>query len=170
MNKYLSVGKVTGTQGLRGEVRVYPYTEGPERFDELEYVFTDRELTRRLHIESSRTQKTMAILKFEGIDQVEAAERLKDLELFIDRETQGRELQEHENYIVDLIGLQVVDAVHGPLGILKEVLTHTAQQLYVVKLAATGRELLIPGVRPFIERVDLDAGVIHVRLIEGMLE
>ena len=69
-----------------------------------------------------------------------------------------------------LIGLQVVDAVHGPLGTLKEVLTHTAQQLYVVKLAETGRELLIPGVRPFIEAVDLEAGVIHVRLIEGMLE
>lgn len=170
MEKYLVVGKITGTQGLRGEVRVYPYTESPERFDELEHVFTDRGLTQKLVIEASRQKKNMVVLKFEGIDRVEEAEKLKDLELLIDREHQGRELDEDEHYIVDLIGKKVIDAVHGPLGILEDVLTQTAQDLYVVRLEATGKQLLIPGVKPFIESVDLAAGVIHVRLIEGMLE
>ncbi len=164
------VGKITGTQGLRGEVRVYPYTESPERFDELEHVFLNQELTRKMVIEKSRQNKKMAIIKFEGIDRVEDAEKLKDLELFIDREEQGKELEEDEHYIVDLIGKKVVDAVHGPLGILEDVLTHTAQDLYVVRLDGSGKQLLIPGVKPFIENVDLDAGIIHVRLIEGMLE
>lgn len=170
MERYLIVGKITGTQGLRGEVRVYPYTDSPDRFDELEHVFLNKEMTRKLVIETSRQQKTMAILKFEGIDRVEEAEKLKDLELYIDRETQGRELDEDEHYIVDLIGKKVVDAVHGPLGILEDVLTRTAQDLYVVRLDKSGKQLLIPGVKPFIEEVDLEAGVIHVRLIEGMLE
>lgn len=170
MERYLIVGKITGTQGLRGEVRVYPYTDSPDRFDELEHVFLNKEMTRKLVIETSRQQKTMAILKFEGIDRVEEAEKLKDLELYIDRETQGRELDEDEHYIVDLIGKKVVDAVHGPLGILEDVLTRTAQDLYVVRLEKSGKQLLIPGVKPFIEEVDLEAGVIHVRLIEGMLE
>lgn len=170
MERYLIVGKITGTQGLRGEVRVHPYTESPDRFDELEHVFLNKELTRKLVIENSRVNKNMAILKFEGIDRVEEAEKLKNLEVFIDRETQGRELDEDEHYIVDLIGNKVVDAVHGPLGILEDVLTRTAQDLYVVRLDKTGKQLLIPGVKPFIEKVDLEAGVIHVRLIEGMLE
>jgi len=64
----------------------------------------------------------------------------------------------------------VIDAVHGQLGILEDVLTHTAQDLYVVRLDGTGKQLLIPGVKPFIEDVDMELGVIHVRLIEGMLE
>lgn len=170
MERYLIVGKITGTQGLRGEVRVYPYTESADRFDELEHVFLNKELTRKMVIEASRPHKTMVVLKFEGIERVEEAEKLKDLELFIDRETQGRELDEDEHYIVDLIGKKVVDAVHGPLGILEDVLTRTAQDLYVVRLDKTGKQLLIPGVKPFIESVDLEAGVIHVRLIEGMLE
>lgn len=170
MERYLIVGKITGTQGLRGEVRVHPYTESPDRFDELEHIFVDPALTRKLVIETSRQNKSMAILKFEGIDRVEEAEKLKNLEVYIDRETQGRELDEDEHYIVDLIGNRVIDAVHGPLGILEDVLTRTAQDLYVVKLDKTGKQLLIPGVKPFIEKVDLEAGEIHVRLIEGMLE
>jgi len=112
----------------------------------------------------------MVVLKLEGINRVEDAEKLKDTGIFIDREAQGRELDEDEHYIVDLIGKKVVDAIHGPLGILEDVLTHTAQDLYVVRLEGSGKQLLIPGVKPFIEDVDLDAGVIHVRLIEGMLE
>ena len=170
MERYLVVGKITGTQGIRGEVRVYPYTESPERFDELEHVFLDRSLTKKLVIETSRGKKNMAVLKFEGINSVEEAEKLKDMELLIDRETQGRELDEDEHYIVDLIGKKVIDAVHGLLGTLEDVLTHTGQDLYVVKLNSTGKQLLIPGVKPFVEHVDLEAGEIHVRLIEGMLE
>lgn len=170
MERYLVVGKITGTQGLRGEVRVYPYTDDPERFDELEHVYTDRELSQKLVIASSRTQKNMVILKLEGVETVAEAEALKNLELYIDRESQGRELGEHENYIVDMIGLKVIDAAHGYLGVLEDVLTHTGQDLYTVRRADDGTLLLIPGVRPFIEAVDLEAGVIHVRLIEGMLE
>ncbi len=170
MERYLIVGKITGTQGLRGEVRVYPYTESPERFDELEHVFLDRALTKKLVIETSRGKKNMAVLKFEGINSVEEAEKLKDMELLIDRDTQGRELDEDEHYIVDLIGKKVIDAVHGTLGTLEDVLTHTGQDLYVVKLEGSGKQLLIPGVKPFIESVDLESGEIHVRLIEGMLE
>ncbi len=170
MERYLVVGKITGTQGLKGEVRVYPYTETAERFDELEHVFLNREMTRKMVIEASRPNKNVVVLKFEGIDRVEEAEKLKDLELYIDRDTQGRELDEDEHYIVDLIGKKVVDAVHGPLGILEDVMTRTAQDLYVVRLDGSGKQLLIPGVKPFIEDVDLEAGVIHVRLIEGMLE
>lgn len=170
MERYLIVGKITGTQGIRGEVRVYPYTESPERFDELEHVFVDRALTKKMVIETSRGKKNMVVLKFQGVNTVEEAEKLKDMELLIDRETQGRELDEDEHYIVDLIGKKVIDAVHGTLGTLEDVLTHTGQDLYVVKLDGSGKQLLIPGVKPFIERVDLESGEIHVRLIEGMLE
>lgn len=170
MDKFLVVGKITGTQGLKGEVRIYPYTEYPERFDELEYVFTDKNLTNKLIITNSRSKKNMAIVKFEGIDTVEAAERLKETDIYIDRDKQGRELDEDENYIVDLIGLKVVDAVHGYLGTLTDVLTNTAQYLYVVQRDSSKEELLIPGVKPFIEYVDLGKGEVGVRLIEGMLE
>ena len=170
MKPWLIVGKITGTQGLRGEVRVYPYTDGAERFEELEYLYFDKELTKKYEIEMVRDKKNMVVLKFVGVNTVEAAEKLKDQELYIDRNAQGRELEDGEHYIVDLIGLKVVDDERGELGILKDVLQNTAQDLYVVTLKDCKQELLIPVVDQFVRSIDLATGVITVHLLEGMLE
>ena len=78
----LRLGKITAAVGLKGEVRVYPYTDYKEKFEEIPHVLLEGE---RRRIQRVRYQKNMAILKLEGIEDRSSAERCRDLELFIAR-------------------------------------------------------------------------------------
>lgn len=169
MKKIFNIGKIVNTQGLKGQVRVYPYTNEKERFEELDCVYLDEQLTNKLEIQSVGYKKNLVILKFKGLNTINDVERLRDHPVYIDRETQGQELGEDEFYIVDLIGLKVVDEVHGEIGTLKDVYQNTAQDLYVVK-RPSGPDLMIPYVDEFVQEINIEEGVIKVTLWEGMLE
>ena len=77
----IKLGKITAPQGIKGEVRVYPYTDKPTRFSEIEAVLLNG---RRCRIEKARYMKNMAILKLEGIDDRNAAETMRNRELLLD--------------------------------------------------------------------------------------
>ena len=113
MEDLLKVGVITTTHGVRGEVKVFPTTDDAERFLDIEYVLLDtgKEL-RRLNIQNVKFFKNLAILKFEGIDNINDIEMYKGRELWIPRE-EAQELGEDEYYVADLIGLAVSDADTG---------------------------------------------------------
>lgn len=163
----IRVGQIVNVHGLRGEVKVYPLTDYPERFDEIAYVFLAKEEQER-KIQSAKYNKNMAILKLEGIDSVEQAERLREQYLFIDRENL-RELEEDEYLIADLIGMEVVDMQEKHIGVLKEVLPYSANDVYVVA-SDEGKEYMIPGLKQFVPRIDMSQGKIFIDPIEGMIE
>ena len=98
MEDLLKVGVITTTHGVRGEVKVYPTTDEPERFLDLEYVLLDtgKEL-RRLDIKNVRFFKNLVILKFDGIDNINDIEKYKGRDLWIPRE-EAQELDEDEYY------------------------------------------------------------------------
>ena len=102
MEDLLKVGVITTTHGVRGEVKVYPTTDEPERFLDLEYVLLDtgKEL-RRLDIKNVRFFKNLVILKFDGIDNINDIEKYKGRDLWIPRE-EAQELDEDEYYIAVL--------------------------------------------------------------------
>ena len=104
MEDLLKVGVITTTHGVRGEVKVFPTTDDAERFLDIEYVLLDtgKEL-RRLNIQNVKFFKNLAILKFEGIDNINDIEMYKGRELWIPRE-EAQELGEDEYYVADLIG------------------------------------------------------------------
>ena len=108
MEDLLQVGVITTTHGIRGEVKVYPTTDDAHRFDYLESVLLDtgKEL-RRLNIQNVKFFKNLAILKFEGIDNINDIEMYKGRELWIPRE-EAQELGEDEYYVADLIGMEVL--------------------------------------------------------------
>lgn len=108
MEDLLKVGVITTTHGVRGEVKVFPTTDDAERFLDIEYVLLDtgKEL-RRLNIQNVKFFKNLAILKFEGIDNINDIEMYKGRELWIPRE-EAQELGEDEYYVADLIGMEVL--------------------------------------------------------------
>ena len=132
MEDLLKVGVITTTHGVRGEVKVYPTTDEPERFLDLEYVLLDtgKEL-RRLDIKNVRFFKNLVILKFDGIDNINDIEKYKGRDLWIPRE-EAQELDEDEYYIADLLGMKVLLEDGSEFGTLKNVMETGANDVYIV--------------------------------------
>lgn len=166
--KDVEIGVITSASGIKGEVKVKSYAEDPSRFKKIK----DIALSLKGHvadhkIESARAQGGMVVLKLEGVDTRDDAEKLRGAEIFMDSDDL-EELPEGEHYIRDLIGLTVVDDESGKmLGKVKDILTDRPQDLYVVT-KSDGSDFLIPGVPEFIKQVSEKDGVIRVALIEGM--
>ena len=162
----LRLGAVTSAVGLRGELRVYPYTDYKEKFEEIPYVLLNGE--KRL-IQKVRYHKNMAILKLEGVEDRSAAEACKGMLLTLPLEEMPP-LPEDSYYVFDLKGCRVLEAGSGrELGVLADVTLGAAQDLYEVE-RPNGKRFLVPAVREFVKDVDLEAKTVSLQLIEGMMD
>lgn len=168
MEDLLKVGVITTTHGVRGEVKVYPTTDEPERFLDLDYVLLDtgREL-RRLDIKNVRFFKNLAILKFDGIDNINDIEKYKGRDLWIPRE-EAQELDEDEYYIADLLGMKVLLEDGSEFGTLRDVMETGANDVYIVDSVKYG-EVLLPAIKECILDVDIEANTMTVHLMKGLL-
>ena len=161
------IGQIVNTQGLKGEVRVYPYTDDINRFDELEYFYIDKNLNIELIEQPVIDKGNMVIMKIKDIDSIELAEKLKTKNMYIGRE-QGRELDEGEFFVSDLIGLDVFTVDGEKVGVLKDVLQHAINDVYVV--SSGEKEYLIPSIEKFVPTIDLDQNKMIIDPIKGMLD
>lgn len=169
MEDMLRVGVITSTHGVRGEVKVFPTTDDPNRFKKLKKVFLDtgREQV-ELDISGIKFFKNMVILKFKGYDNINEIEKYKGQDLWITRE-QAVPLGEDENFVADLIGLSVVTDEGTELGIMKDVMFTGANDVYVVERQG-GKELLLPAIKDCILAVDLEKGIMTVHVLDGLLD
>ena len=165
MTEKILIGKIVNAVGLKGEVRVYNYSDSPEIYENTEAIYVDDVL---MPVRSVRTQKNMVVLGLCGIDDRDAAEKAKGSDLFV-TEDDLPELPEGEYYIRDLIGMEAVMEDGSRLGVVKDVIQNTAQDLFEVKLPE-GRKVLIPKVDAFVRNIDGEARRITVRLQEGLLD
>ena len=162
----IKIGRIVNAVALRGEVKVYNYSGSKERYEELDRIIVEG---KEYGIEKVRYQQQMVILKLAGINDRNAAEAMKNKDVFITEEDL-QELPEDTFYIRDLIGLEVLDAETGEkIGKLKDVLQPSSQDIYVVQ-RQEGSDVLIPAVSEFIKEVNVKEGFVKVRLIEGMME
>ena len=175
--EYIQIGKIVNAVALRGEVKVYHYSDYKERFEELSEILVLRKKQYvSYQIEKVRYQKGMVILKLEGVDDRGSAEALKECDVFI-TEADLRVLPEDTFYVRDLIGCTVVDLVkcdHGAMdtaviGRITDVIQNTAQDIYQIE-TTDGREVLIPAGGDFIKEVDIENRCIKVQLIPGFLD
>lgn len=162
------IGKIVNTQGLKGDVRIYPSTDYKERFEELEYLFIEGKGNEKFYIEKVRYRKNLAMIKFKGLDHINDVENLKNLEVLTEKLDQDN-LEEDRFYVEDLIGLKIVDHKRGYIGDLIEIIQNPAHDIYLVKLES-GKEVMIPAVAEFVKDTDIEKGIIHVTLIEGLAE
>ena len=168
MEDLLKVGVITTTHGVRGEVKVYPTTDEPERFLELDYVLLDtgREL-RKLEIKNVKFFKNLVILKFKGVDNINDIEKYKGRDLWIPRK-ERQELEEDEYYIADLLGMSVVLEDGQEFGTLKDVMETGANDVYIIDSAEHG-EVLLPAIKECILDVDLEKNVMTIHLMKGLI-
>ena len=169
MEEMLRVGVITTTHGVRGEVKVYPTTDDAERFLELEEIWLDTGTERLpLKIQNVKFFKNMVILKFEGYDDINAVQAWRQKDLLVTRE-QAVELQEDEYFIGDLIGLHVEDEEGNALGVLRDVLETGANDVYLVSRPGE-KDLMLPAIKDCIREVDLESGIMRVRVLPGLLD
>ena len=162
----IKIGKIVNAVALKGEVKVYHYTDYKERFEEINELIIDN---KKYKIENVRYQKEKAIIKLEGINDRTMAENIKDKDIYI-TENDLRELPEDTYYIKDLVGLKVVDYQSGDtIGTVSDVLQNSAQDIYTVKLE-NGKEIMIPAVSEFIKEISMDEKNIKVKLIPGFMD
>lgn len=163
MEKIL-MGKVVNVVGLKGELKIYSYTDRNERFEELDQIWLDN---KAYAIENVRYQNKVVILKLAGINDRNKAEEQRNKKVYIE-EADLAELPEDTYYVRDLIGISVVTE-DGELGKISDVIQNSAQDLYEVK-TAEGKKVYIPVVKEFVNEVDMENKVVKVTLPEGLLD
>lgn len=157
--KFLEAGEIVNTHGIKGEVKILPWCDGPEFLKAFKTLYIDGKSYR---VEASRVHKTMLLCKLQGIDDVSVAQTYKGKTVKIDRDSAP--IAEGRVFIADLIGLPVF-AEGEEIGKLTDVLTGPANDVYIVK---GEKEYMIPAVSEFLEDVNVDGGYIKVKLLEGM--
>lgn len=168
MQEYLEVGQIVNTNGLKGLLKINPFTDDITRFERLKTILVEhkKELL-EFEIESVRYQKKQVLLKLKGIDTIEEAEKYREDYLKINRNKEEK-LPEDTYYIVDLIGLDVYTENGELLGKLDDIFSTGSNDVYVVK-NSEGKQILLPAISDVIKNIDLEQKKIVVNLIEGLL-
>lgn len=164
---YLETGRIVGTHGVRGELRVQPWSDNPAFLAGFDAFYLDSRGEKRLEAERVRPHGNVVLLKARGVDTIEEAEKLRGKVLYIDRS--AIRLEEGRYFIQDLIGCKVVDADSGEtLGSLSDVSETGANDVWHVK--REGKEYLVPAIPDVIVEVDPDKEIIVLRPLKGIFD
>lgn len=168
MEEYFEIGQIVNTSGLKGVMKVKPFTDDITKFSNLKtiYVSIKKEL-KEFEIEQARFSKNMVFLKLKGIDTVEQAEDYRNLYLKIKR-NKDEKLEKDSYYIVDILGCKIITDEGKELGNIADVFSTGSNDVYVVK-DELGKQVLLPAIKDVIKKVDISNKVITVHLLEGLL-
>ena len=155
--QYLEAGEIVTTHGVRGEMKILPWADGPDFLMEFNRVRIDG---KEYKVESCRIQKNCNLLKLQGIDTMEAAQAMHGKTVEVYREDADPELI----FVAELIGMDV-EAEGKYIGKIADVLDYPGNKVYVVK---GEKEYMIPAVKAFILSTDMENNLMQVKLIEGM--
>ena len=155
--EFLEAGEIVSTHGVRGELKVLPWADGPDFLCDYSRVRIEGT---EYKVESCRVQKSCNLLKIKGVNTMEAAQAMRGKVVEIFRCDAPEDLI----FAAELIGIRVYDG-ENEIGILEDVLDYPGNKVYVVK---GEKEYMIPAVKAFVLDTDVEAGAMQVRLIEGM--
>lgn len=166
MEQYLEIGKVVSTHGLRGELRVDPWCDSPQFLCQFKTLYLKKGET-KLSV-SSRPHKTIAIVKANGIDTIEEAEKLRGRILYINRS--DARLAPGEYFIQDLMGLDVIDIdTSKSYGKITDVLKTGANDVYQVT-DKKKKEYLIPVIDDVVKEIDINGGKVLIKPLKGIFD
>ena len=168
MNDYFRIGIIANTHALKGEIKVLPTTDDPSRFNGMSGITVTRGNGESAAYTLERVwhNNGMVILKLSGIDDIDAASKLKGCEIIVSRED-ALPLEEGENYWADLLGLRVVTDEGEELGRITDIFDTGANDVYSVSQEGA-KPILIPAIKQCILNVDTDGGVMTVHLLKGL--
>ena len=163
MQDKFEIGKIVNTFGIKGEVKVVPYTDDIEQFKKIKKVYINNEAK---EIESSKYHKNTIILKIKGVDSMNDAENLRNCVISVERA--DKKLPENTYYITDLIGLEVYSDENNLLGIVKDIYNTGANDIYSVE-TPEGKEILLPAIKDVIKQIDIENKKIIVHILKGLI-
>lgn len=156
LSDYLLIGAVVKPQGIKGLVKIKPITDSPHRFLDLESLLVgmpDEKQQRPMLIEEAAVREDFVYARLNGSVSREDAEKLRGLLIYVKRED-AVELDDDQNFIVDLIGCQVFDSKGEEIGQLKEVLQPGANDVYIIKLK-NNKTMMLPALKRVVTVVDV---------------
>lgn len=167
MQEFFEIGQIVNTFGIKGMVKVKPFTDDVTRFEELEKITIEHKNQKQdYEIEEVKYHKDMVLLKLKGIDTIEQAEMLRNYYIVVDRD-HAAPLEEDSYYIADLIGLEVYNEENQLLGILEDIFNTGSNDVYVIK-DNLGKQLLLPAIADVIKKIDLEDRKVIVHLLKGL--
>lgn len=166
MVEYFEIGQISNTHGLKGEMKVRPFTEKNEDYAKLENILVDFNGTLKEYtVESVRYQKDVVLMKLKGVDDIEEAEKLKGHYIKIPRDS-AKKINEDEYFIADLLGCEVYQD-ETLLGVLDDVFTAGGSDVYVVKRKGK-QDLLFPAISSVVKKVDVVNQKVFVEVPRGL--
>lgn len=167
MKQFLEIAKIVATQGIRGEVRCQYYCDAPEILCEFDTLYLNKG-KQPIEITRAYVHKNVVVLKIEGIDTIEEAQKYIGKMLYMDRN--DVELPEDVYFIQDLIGLTVKNAETGEVyGKLSDVYQNGATDVYSIK-KENGTELMFPCIDEIVKKTDIEAGEMLIIPLEGLFD
>ncbi len=169
MQKLLEIGQIVNSYGIKGFLKVVPYTDDITRFDSLKTIYIEKnKKLEEMQIEEVKYHNNLVLLKLKGIDDINDTLRYKNCYIKIDRKD-AVELPKNSYFIVDLIGLEVYTEEGALIGTLVDVFPTGSNDVYVVK-DELGKQILLPAIGDVIKDVQLENKKMIVHLIEGLGE
>ena len=168
MQQFFEIGQIVNTFGIKGMVKVVPYTDDITRFNDLEKVYlVNKNEKKEYLIEEVKYQKNMILIKFKNVNSIEEAENLRNLYIQIPREN-AIKLEEGSYYIADLIGINVFTEEGENIGKIEDIYNTGSNDIYVVK-DNLGKQILLPAIKDVIKEIDLEKEKMIVHLINGLI-
>jgi 16S rRNA processing protein RimM len=167
--EWVTIGRIVALFGVRGDVKILPQTDIPNRFSKLRNIYLGPQHQRQRVTKATPYKENMVVLHLAGIDSANDVETLIGQEITIPLE-EIPTLPADQYYIHDLIGLRVETPTGQKLGIITDVLATGANDVYVVREIGSGRDVLVPAVKEMIKRVDIPAGVIIINPLPGLFD
>ncbi len=164
MKEYFEIGIVTGVHGLKGDMKVFPYSNDPENLSKQKYFIIDG---KHMEVSLARVQGKFLIVHFKGIETCESALEMKNSILCMNREN-ATPLPKDHYFMVDLIGCRVFEN-DILLGVLDDIIETGANDVYSI-VSEDNIEILIPALKSVIQNIDIDASRIDVLLPKGLID
>lgn len=165
IKRFVETGKIVGTHGIKGEMRVQPWADSPKAVADLKHIYISDD-GEELELISSRVHSNIVLIKVNGIDTVEQAEKMRNKIIFAKRDDV---LKNGGHLVAELIGCSVVDADTNEIyGEISDVFQTGANDVWTVK--NNGREYYVPAIDDVVIFVDVEAEKIEIRPIKGIFD
>lgn len=168
LKPFLEIGKIVGTHGVRGEMRVQPWCDDGAFFKRFSALYFDNKGEKGMKVISARPHGNVVILKLDGVESMEAAEALRNTVLYMDRKEAN--LSEGTWFIQDLIGCDVIDVDSGRnYGKIFDVSETGANDVWHIK-GEDGEEYLLPAIPPVVIETNVEEGCVKIRPLKGIFD
>ena len=169
IKEYLEIGQIVSTHGIRGEIRLNPWCDGPEFVKKFKTLYCDDKGSKSFQIMSCRRHGNIAVIKLEGVDTVEAARALKNTVLYMKRSDVN--LPAGKWFISELIGCTVLDADDNSVvyGKIKDIDSGMANDIWYIEIPGK-EDVLIPAIKDVVIRCDVAEDKVYIRPLRGLFD